>query len=57
MRLTTDAVVHHHLPNRLAEVGIFADPFGDDVTRAGERLVRGIDILLGANESRRICQQ
>ena len=34
------AVGHHHGAHRLAELGILADPFGDDVARAFERLFR-----------------
>ena len=40
------AFVEHHLAQRLADVGVLADHFGDDVARAFERLLDRGDALL-----------
>ena len=34
------ALIEEHLAQRLAQVGVFADPLGDNVARAFESLVR-----------------
>ncbi len=45
-----DALVEEKLAERLAQVGIFADRFGDDVARAFERFVEVGDAFFFADE-------
>ena len=45
-----DAFVEHELAQRLAQVGVFADPFGDDVPRAFQRFVHGGDAQFRIDE-------
>jgi len=43
---------HHHAADRLAEFGVFADPFGGDVARAFERIGRRPHAFFFADEGR-----
>ena len=48
-----DALLEHVLAEELAKVGVLADPLGDDVARAFERLCRRSDPLLRIDEGGR----
>ena len=43
---------HHRLAKMFADIGVLADPFREDVTRAFERLVNIGDAEFGIHEAR-----